>query len=113
VGLLDSNITNYVLKLPEGFFSSSCNIEDENGNKLGKIKGGFFAFSKYFLLDDDDSLVLTFKKKTAWRRIHDYFEIKNASGEFIGKLSREGGLRGRDIFMEDANGKEVFRSEIS
>ena len=110
--LLDSNIANYVLKLPESFFSETVTIEDESGNKLGKLKGSFFAFSKYSLLDDNDSLVLTFKKKTAWKRIHDYYEIKNASGEFIGKLSREGGFHGRNVFLEDANGKEVFRSEI-
>jgi uncharacterized protein YxjI len=110
VSLLDQNIKNYIIK-PRENLTSNFDIEDERGNKLGRIKRGIIK-DKFSLFDSDESLLLTINKKIfTWKG--QTYEVKNPNGNLIGKLKQKGGLGlSPDVLFENSNGDEILSGEI-
>jgi hypothetical protein len=111
MSILNSSITSYEIKSPSKIFARHWNVEDKQGNNLGKIKTGFGEFGTYTLLDSNDSVLLTCKKKFTFRG--QTFEIKDSSNERIGLVKKQGQTRfSKEIWMENKEGNEIFRSEV-
>ena len=109
MSLLDPNIQNFEIKLPQKIVSKTWNIEDTQGNELGKIKLGWGELGTCNLLDSDNSVILTSKKKIT---VKPTFEIKDFSKTRIGVVKKLGLIKTvEEILMEDSNGKIIFRSK--
>jgi len=87
MSLLDSNIQNF------------------------EIKTGFGEFGTYSLLGDNDSVLLTCKKKFTFRGLT--FEIKDSTKKRIGLVKKQGQTKfSTEIWIEDNDGIEIYRSEV-
>ena len=110
MSLIDSNIQNYKILLPQKTISKYWSVQDYQRNNLGKIKLGWGELGTCKLLDSDNSVILTSKKKIT---IKPTFEIKDSSNERIGLVKKLGLVKKNDkILMEDKIGKIIFKTKI-
>jgi len=109
MNLLDPNIQSYVIKW-EGEagigFKLNAEIQNENGEKLGKIETKGLMTKKNYLIDIKNSEVLT-AAKSSWS-VGAKYDVKDSDNNHIGIVKQKVLSRDKNITMKNHNGDEIL-----
>ena len=109
MNLLDPNIQSYVIKWEgaQGIgFKLNAEIQNENGEKLGKIETKGRMTKKNYLTDIENSEILT-AAKSAWS-VGAKYDVKDSDNNQIGIVNQKVLSRDKNITMKNHKGDEIL-----
>jgi len=109
MNLLDPNIQSYVIKwegVPGIGFKLNAEIQNENGEKLGKIETKGRMTKKNYLTDIENSEILT-AAKSAWS-VGAKYDVKDSDNNQIGIVNQKVLSRDKNITMKNHKGDEIL-----
>jgi len=110
MSLFDDNLNEYVIKSKDNWKGNSWDLEDTNGNVLGKIKFASWGNGNNSLIDLNESTLLECKRsgKGFLKLAFDCYKIKNSSEALIGKMKKDDSKK-TDFVLENSNGEKILQ----